>query len=138
MALAVHSVEKNARKLAIAYLLGAAVLGMGFLAIKFYEYYEKWEHHLVPGSHFAWFDEGISAEAAQHGELFFVFYFVMTGMHALHMMIGVIALSFLSWRLWNAQSIASQENLTHNIGLYWHFVDIVWIFLYPLLYLITA
>ena len=150
MALAVHAAQIGARKKTVLYLLGTIVLGLVFLGIKVVEYADKFEHHHVPGQYFE-FQEPVSlahGEQAQgehaqsridprHAELFFGFYFAMTGMHALHMIIGVGILAVLTFLAWRGRYGPQYHTPVHNVGLYWHFVDIVWIFLFPLLYLIS-
>ncbi len=131
MALAVHSAQESNRKSTVVFLLVTMVLGMVFLGIKGVEYTHKFEEHLVPGANFRY--EGLNADGAQ---IYFILYFVMTGVHALHLIIGIGVLSvitiFAVRKRFNAEYFAPVE----VSGLYWHFVDIVWIFLYPLLYLI--
>ena len=102
-----------------------------FLIVKMYEYHEKYVEHVVPGVDFR-----LAGPEAGHMQMLFCFYFLMTGMHALHMVIGIGLLSWLIRR--NAKGIFSDVYYTpvEIVGLYWHFVDIVWIFLFPLLYLI--
>src|SRR4030095_3877230 len=131
MALAVHSAETGRRKPLIAFLLLTIVLGLLFLGIKFYEYHTKFEEHLVPGSSFK-FEESLARPA----EIFFSFYFAMTGMHAVHMVIGVGLLTALIFRARRDRFSAVYHTPVELTGLYWHFVDIVWIFLFPLLYLL--
>ena len=131
MALAVQYAQVGRRKALVTFLLLTIALGSIFLGIKIVEYSHKFHEHLVPGMAFSY--EG---PHASHAQLFFCFYFVMTGMHALHMIIGIAMLSvlvFLSWRGRFSPEYYSPVELT---GLYWHFVDIVWIYLFPLLYLI--
>ena len=96
-----------------------------------YEYHEKYVEHVVPGVDFR-----LAGPEAGHMQMLFCFYFLMTGMHALHMVIGIGLLSWLIRR--NAKGSFSDVYYTpvEIVGLYWHFVDIVWIFLFPLLYLI--
>jgi cytochrome c oxidase subunit III len=131
MAMSVHAVQLGHRKTAAWLLLVTMVLGAGFLGIKFYEYYEKYEEHLIPGASFVW--EG---QDAQHAPLFFLFYFVMTGMHALHMIIGIFMLAVLLVLTWRRRIGPAYYSPVELGGLYWHFVDIVWVFLFPLLYLV--
>ena len=131
MALAVHSAETSKRRPLIGFLLLTIVLGSVFLGIKFTEYYFKFEEHLVPGNSFIY--EGPLAPAA---EIFFSFYFAMTGMHALHMIIGIGLLTSLVLKASRGRFSASYFTPVELTGLYWHFVDIVWIFLFPLLYLV--
>jgi len=131
MALAVHAAQTNARRRLPWFLIGTIALGSVFLVVKAFEYTHKWHEHLVPGLHFQY--EGPYAAQAQ---ILFSFYFIMTGMHALHMIIGIGLLTYL---IVKARRLAySSEYFTpvEMVGLYWHFVDIVWIFLFPLLYLI--
>jgi cytochrome c oxidase subunit III len=131
MALAVHSAEINKRNPLIIFLVLTIVLGLVFLGIKFYEYHTKFEEHLVPGSSFR-FEESLARPA----EIFFSFYFAMTGMHAVHMLIGVGLLTALIFRARRDRFSAVYHTPVELTGLYWHFVDIVWIFLFPLLYLL--
>jgi cytochrome c oxidase subunit 3 len=131
MAMAVHSAQTSRRKPLIGFLVATGALGLAFLVIKYFEYSAKWHHHLVPGPLFHF--EGVIGDRA---EMFFALYFAMTGMHALHMVVG---LGLLVWILRDSirgRFDASYYNPVENFGLYWHFVDIVWIFLFPLLYLI--
>jgi cytochrome c oxidase subunit III len=130
MALAVHAAETNRRKALLIRLSLTIVLGMAFLAIKFGEYYSKFNESLIPGEGFHY--EGPLAPAA---EIFFSFYFAMTGMHALHMIIGIGLLAALALGAVSRMVPASYSARVEIVGLYWHFVDIVWIFLFPLLYL---
>ncbi len=131
MALAVYFAQSGARKAVIVCLIATMVLGTGFLGIKFIEYAHKFEHHLVPGPSFEF--SGVDRGQA---ELFFIFYFVMTGMHALHMIVGLGLLAVLVGMAARRRFTAAYNSPVEVTGLYWHFVDIVWIFLFPLLYLI--
>jgi cytochrome c oxidase subunit 3 len=131
MALAVRAAQLGARRPVIIFLALTIVLGAAFLGIKFTEYYAKFVEHLVPGSGFD-FEASLAAAA----EIFFSFYFAMTGMHALHMIIGLGLLSAMIVKAARGRFSASYYTPVEVIGLYWHFVDIVWIFLFPLLYLV--
>jgi cytochrome c oxidase subunit III len=131
MALAVHSAQVGARSGLVRFLLLTIWLGLMFLVIKGLEYAHKFEEHLVPGSGFM--AEGLHAPQMQ---LFFGFYFSMTGMHAIHMVIGIGILAVLTWQAWRGHFSPAYWTPVELTGLYWHFVDIVWIFLFPLLYLL--
>jgi cytochrome c oxidase subunit III len=131
MALAVHAAQTNARKLLPWFLIGTIVLGTAFLVVKAFEYTHKWHEHLVPGPYFQY--EGPYAAQAQ---ILFSFYFIMTGMHAVHMIIGIGLLVYLVWQARRQAYSSEYFTPVEMVGLYWHFVDIVWIFLFPLLYLI--
>ena len=131
MALAVHSAQRGARGALIGFLILTIVLGSAFLGVKAVEYSHKFEEDLVPGPHF------LFAEAGSRGaEIFFSLYFAMTGMHALHMIVGIALLLVLLAQARKGRYGAHYYNPVEVTGLYWHFVDIVWIFLFPLLYLI--
>lgn len=134
MALAVHYAQKREFDKQLR-MLGVTILcAFGFLIIKYFEWSAKIEHHLVPGAHFQWNGEGASKGVA---EMFFVLYFSMTGLHAIHVIIGILVIGFLAFRVWQRHSSVNRDYLpTEMIGLYWHFVDLVWIFLFPLYYLI--
>ena len=110
-------------------LLATVVLGLLFLGIKFSEYYRAYRDHLVPGINY-------HAEGPPQMQLFFLLYFIMTGLHAVHMLAGLGALSWLGWQNHRDRFSSSRHEPVVMVGLYWHFIDCVWVFLYPLLYLI--
>ncbi len=132
MAMAVYGAQVGRRRLLAGSLLATLALGAVFLGIKGIEYAHKFEHHLVPGASFI-FAEPYTRPA----EIFFSFYFAMTGMHALHMVIGVGLLAVLVLQAWRGRFSPRHHAAVELTGLYWHFVDIIWIFLFPLLYLIA-
>jgi cytochrome c oxidase subunit III len=130
MALAVHAAQTEQRRLLVRFLLLTMILGLLFLGIKGYEYWHKYHEGLLPGSRFA-----STGPPAPQVQLFLILYFVMTGLHALHMIIGLGLLVVLTVLAWRGRFSAAYYTPVEMTGLYWHFVDIVWIFLYPLLYL---
>jgi cytochrome c oxidase subunit III len=131
MALAVHAAQLGERKTLMIFLVATMALGGVFLGIKGVEYYHKFVEHHVPGPSFQF-----EKEYFRHAQIFFSLYFMMTGLHALHMVIGFgIMLWMLVWA-WNGTITKAYHSPIEISGLYWHFVDIVWIFLFPLLYLI--
>jgi cytochrome c oxidase subunit 3 len=132
MAMAVHSAALGKQKLLIAFLVLTLMLGGTFLGVKAYEYHDKWVHHEVPGYHF----DCEGCEDAGHTPLFFSLYFGMTGLHATHMLVGFVILVVLIAQARKGKYTAKWYTPIEMFGLYWHFVDIVWIFLFPLLYLI--
>ncbi len=132
MALAVRSAQLGRKKQLIFFLSSTLVLGCVFLTIKYFEYHEKWVDHHIPGPSFR-FDEPQYFHQAQ---ILFFLYFAMTGMHAMHMIIGAGLLTTLIVMASRDRFSAKWYTPVELIGLYWHFVDIVWIFLFPLLYLI--
>jgi cytochrome c oxidase subunit 3 len=131
MALAVHAAQTGERRLLILFLVATMALGTVFLGIKAFEYYTEFAEHHVPGPNFQF-----EAEHFRNAQLFFSLYFVMTGLHALHMIIGLAIMAVML--AWSVGGTITPEyyNPIEVSGLYWHFVDIVWIFLFPLLYLI--
>lgn len=131
MALSVLTRRMNATRLAMRLLWATAVLGIVFLFIKGYEYHSEWKEHLFPASGFAF-----PSPQAAGAQYFFFLYFVMTGLHALHLTIGVTMACVFAVALGRDHDrFASTERIEVG-GLYWHFVDAVWIFLYPILYLL--
>jgi cytochrome c oxidase subunit III len=132
MALAVRSAQLGHKKALIWFLILTLFLGSIFLGIKAVEYHEKWVDHHVPGPAFHYED----ARYAQHAQILFFLYFAMTGMHAVHMIVGAGLLIWLIVMASRNRFSAAWYTPVDMIGLYWHFVDIVWIFLFPLLYLI--
>ena len=136
MALAVRSAAAGKSKsLIVIFLILTLLLGGVFLGIKAKEYHDKWIHHEVPGSTFHP-DEWPADVDMSHASLYFALYFGMTGLHAAHMVIGVGLLLFLIMRAHQGAYTPAWHTPVEMVGLYWHFVDIVWIFLFPLLYLI--
>ena len=138
MALAIWSAQLNRRKAVVGFLLITMVLGATFLGIKTVEYADKFHHHLVPGANFHYTCPPGEPCHPEQAEVFFSLYFCMTGLHAAHMIIGLGLLSYLLVPSWQGRYNAEWHNPLECSGLYWHFVDIVWIFLFPLLYLIGA
>ncbi len=131
MAFAVRSAQLNRRGALIGFIVSTMVLGAVFLGIKFTEYAEKFADGLVPGPHFTYVGPD-----PRHAQLFFSFYFAMTGLHALHMIIGLGLLGVLAFQASRDRFGAAYHTPVEMTALYWHFVDIVWLFLFPLLYLI--
>jgi cytochrome c oxidase subunit 3 len=160
MALAVRAAQTSQRKPLIMWLAATTILGAVFLGVKVVEYADKFEHHHVPGPSYEWASHEANAEGAtaggheavaeaahdgdtitpaqlqQHTQIFFSLYFTMTGLHALHMIIGVGLMSVITWMAWKGKFSSEYYTPVEMSGLYWHFVDIVWIYLFPLLYLI--
>ncbi|MFB3827096.1 MAG: cytochrome c oxidase subunit 3 family protein [Bryobacteraceae bacterium] len=132
MVLAVHAAQIGARRLLILFLILTMILGGVFLGIKAYEWHEKFAEHHVPGARFHMEGEPMQGQA----QLFFSLYFAMTGMHALHMVIGLGILTVIAIQAYMGKFSPAYYSPVDVAGLYWHFVDIVWIFLFPLLYLI--
>ncbi len=129
VACAVDALQTNARLGCVVLLGGAILLGLLFLVLKSIEYTNEYHEHLVPGVNFAF--NGALANGVQ---LFFVFYFVSTTVHALHMLIGIGILGALALLLRKSSSSRKRAAL-RSAALYWHFVDVVWIFLFALIYL---
>jgi cytochrome c oxidase subunit 3 len=148
MVLAIWAAQVNWRKGIVLFLLLTMALGTTFLVVKGFEYHDKFVEHHVPGPNFH-FEPEVSAEHIRdmesrdpafrkHSEIFFSLYFIMTGIHATHMIIGLLILGVLAVYAWRGKFDSEYYNPLEMTGLYWHFVDIVWIFLFPLLYLIGA
>jgi cytochrome c oxidase subunit 3 len=123
----------------VALLLVTAVLGLAFIGIKTYEWSLEYNQGLIPGAHFSDPGKGL--------ELFYWFYFVMTGLHAIHLTIGVGAVLTTAWLLHRRSPIVLSEASDDSgeppspivmLGLYWHLIDLIWVFLYPALYLVRG
>jgi cytochrome c oxidase subunit 3 len=147
MAMAIRSAQVNRRGGILVFLLLTMALGSTFLVVKGFEYHDKFVEHHVPGPSFNFVLESsheIAATRAQdplyqrHAEIFFSLYFIMTGIHATHMIIGLGILAVLLFYSGRGKFDSEYYNPLEMTGLYWHFVDIVWIFLFPLLYLLGA
>ncbi|MGA2711756.1 MAG: cytochrome c oxidase subunit 3 family protein [Bryobacteraceae bacterium] len=132
MALAVHCAAIGKKSLIVLFLVLTLLLGGTFLGVKAYEYHDKYVHHEIPGYHFDC--EGCTDPG--HTPLFFALYFGMTGLHATHMIVGAGIILFLISQARKGRYTPEWHTPVELFGLYWHFVDIVWIFLFPLLYLI--
>lgn len=128
MVVAAYGAKTGSRARLLVGLVVAAILGTVFLALKAYEYYEHYLHKDFPGLVF---------DVGTHGkQVYFFLYFAMTGVHAIHLSIGVLLVLYLLWRAFRGSFSTVYYTPVENGGLYWHFVDAVWIFLYPLFYLI--
>jgi cytochrome c oxidase subunit 3 len=138
MALAVHAAQLGRRRQIVGWLLATVVLGSVFLGVKVVEYKEKFDHHLVPGPRFSAVAIELTGDEAKRAEIYYSLYFGMTGLHASHMVVGIPIILVIAWLAHKGMFDAEYHSPVENIGLYWHFVDIVWIFLFPLLYLIPA
>jgi len=137
MALAVWASSLGRKNLIILFLILTILLGGIFLGVKVIEYKQKFEHHEVPGPHFVVpLNEKTHQPLPPQSEMFFSLYFCMTGLHALHMIIGIGLLTWLIMKARRGAFTTRYNTPVDMVGLYWHFVDVVWIFLFPLLYLL--
>jgi len=130
IAMSTTALRKGHRKLAIALVSISFLIGFVFLINKYLEWGVKFSHGIWPGS------EHMLNEMSQGEILFFGLYFVMTGLHALHIIVGMIIMVFAIRGLANGKITVDRPSLLDNAGLYWHLVDVIWIFLFPLFYLI--
>jgi cytochrome c oxidase subunit III len=141
VAMAVRCAQVGKQKAVAVYLLLTIVLGLAFLGVKAKEYKDKFDEHHIPGQASFYLAGQVPGHPdlpvnQRHAQMYFSLYFAMTGMHALHMIIGVGLFGFLTWKAWRGAYTPGYYTPVENAGLYWHFVDIVWIYLFPLLYLI--
>ena len=140
VALGVRAAQMGKRTLLVVLLILTLLFGLAFLGIKGVEWYDKYKEHHIPGASFN--ADDIAKEYPQlhinqeHEQIYFSLYFAMTGLHALHMVIGVGLFSVITYFAWKGRYTPNYYTPVENAGLYWHFVDIVWIYLFPLLYLI--
>ena len=130
VAMSITAMQKGDKKLVIILLIITIALALAFMVNKYFEWGTKFAHGLYPGS------EKL-AGLGQGDTLFFGLYFFMTGLHALHIIVGVIVLSFVLYFVVTNKIRPDKFALLENGGLYWHLVDVIWIFLFPLFYLIT-
>ncbi|WP_148599181.1 cytochrome c oxidase subunit 3 [Aquisphaera giovannonii] len=148
MALAVRAAHLGRDRETVRWLVATMVLGTAFLGIKATEYYIDYRENLIPGASFRVPAEGHGEAGAGHGgetaasldpghfQMFFVLYFFMTGLHAFHMIVGITLVGIFAYLVRTKWFSGHGGTQVEVIGLYWHFVDVVWVFLYPLLYLI--
>jgi cytochrome c oxidase subunit 3 len=135
MAMAVHASREGQRKKLVRRLIVTIVLGLVFIGIKFTEYTIEYHEHLVPQLNYAAVSPG-GVVRPQHTELFMTFYFMMTALHAVHMLVGLSVLAVLAFFAHRGKFSPAYSNPVELAGLYWHFVDLVWVFLFPTLYLL--
>lgn len=137
MAMGVRAAQLSQRKPMVMWLVLTFLCAGGFFVVKYFEYTGKIEHGLLPGSmfhpHGEWADKFADIEAPN---LFFSFYWTMTGIHGVHVLLGMVAIGWLIWRGKQGRFHAGFSMPVDLIGLYWHIVDLIWIFLFPLLYLV--
>jgi cytochrome c oxidase subunit 3 len=135
MALAVKAAGERQRERTIGLLSATIVLGLVFLGIKAYEYYHKYEHHQMP-----FLELPFAYSTSEHPGIieFYNLYFLMTGLHAFHMIIGIVLLGVLAIGASRGKFLGERSTVVHNSGLYWHFVDLVWVYLFPFFYLVAA
>jgi cytochrome c oxidase subunit 3 len=132
MVLAINSAADGRRRALVYWLVATAFLGLCFLGVKGYEYCLDYNDNVVPAVNFV-----IKPGEGPAGELFWVFYFVATGLHAIHMTIGIgLILYMLLWRVRRGEITPAYYAPLEVVGLYWSFVDTVWIFLFPSIYLV--
>jgi len=148
MALAVHAAAVRHKGRLVRNLGLTFILGLAFLVIKGFEWAGDYREGLVPGLNWTYYDhpehQGQIADLARHGlnpdhvKMYFVVYFCMTGLHAIHMIIGLGIVGVMMWMASRGVFTNGNDQPIEIVGLYWHFVDIVWVFLFPLLYLIAG
>lgn len=130
IAMSTSALQQKNKKLAVCLIVITLILALVFLVNKYFEWGLKFEHGIFPGS------EHLKSDFGQGEILFFGLYFVMTGLHALHIIAGMIIMSVALYKVQKETTNASRPLLLENAGLYWHLVDLIWIFLFPLFYLI--
>jgi cytochrome c oxidase subunit 3 len=133
MVLAVRASQLGKVKAIVMWIFFTLLFGLTFLGVKAFEWSEKFREHHIPGLPGFHLDKVADQGAAQ---IFFSLYFAMTGLHALHMIVGVGIMTWLAIEAWRGKYSAQYNTPVDISGLYWHFVDLVWIYLFPLLYLI--
>lgn len=130
IAMSTTALQKKNKKLVVFLLEVTIMLAIIFLINKYFEWGLKFKHHIFPGS------EIMKTDFSEGEILFFGLYFVMTGLHALHIIVGMIIIIFALRGVQSGKVHADRPSLLENAGLYWHLVDLIWIFLFPLFYLI--
>ena len=137
MALGVRCAQIGKSKMMVALLLITIVFAVGFLGIKSVEYHEHWVLHEFPGPNFQYERAEAAGVNPQNVEIYFSLYWAMTGLHALHVIIGIGLITWILIAGMRGSYSPDYYSPVENVGLYWHFVDLVWIYLFPLLYLIS-
>lgn len=130
IAMATTAIQKKDKRATLILIGTTMLLALVFLVNKYFEWSGKISHGLYPGS-------GVLEELGRGDILFFGLYYFMTGLHALHIIVGMVFLGFIFVFIWKDRLTFDNFQLLENGGLYWHLVDIIWIFLFPLFYLVT-
>ncbi|MGM0565895.1 MAG: cytochrome c oxidase subunit 3 family protein [Bacteroidota bacterium] len=129
IAMSISAIQKNNKKFALQLLYATVFLAIVFMVNKYFEWGAKIEHGFYPSS-------DVLQELGFGTILYFGLYFMMTGLHALHIIIGIVVIGFIIYYLHKDKITHDDHQLLENGGLYWHLVDLIWIFLFPLFYLI--
>lgn len=132
VAMAVNSIQRNKRRLMAGFFIITILLGLAFLGVKFLEYSHEIEQNFFPGASFVY-----PGNQPENAKLFFSLYFLMTGWHALHMVVGISMISLVTLLGLMGRFTPEDHGPVEIAGLFWHFVDIVWLFIFPLLYLVA-
>jgi len=132
MVMAVHSASTNQKSKTVMHLLLTLGFAAGFLVIKYFEYSHKFHDGLLPGRYFHYAGGGPSQQA-----MFFGFYFAMTGLHGFHVVVGMALITWILLRAMKGEFSSAYYTPVDLVGLYWHLVDLIWIYLFPLLYLVS-
>lgn len=132
MVMGVWAAQTGQRKKLIAFLLITVALAGVFMAVKYVEYSHKFHEGLLPGKFYAHQGDTVPGQF-----MFFSFYFMMTGLHGIHVLLGMIAILYVAWRAQRGDFDKNYYFPVDIVGLYWHLVDLIWIYLFPLMYLIT-
>jgi cytochrome c oxidase subunit 3 len=132
MVMAVHSAATNRQKALVRYLFVTLLCAAGFLVVKFFEYSHKFHEGLLPGMYYSH-----QGDTVPNQFIFFSFYFMMTGLHGIHVLGGMGAITWILLRARKGTFNSTYYSPVDLVGLYWHLVDLIWIYLFPLLYLIT-
>jgi cytochrome c oxidase subunit 3 len=130
IAMSITAIQLKNKKFALILLCITILLGLAFLVNKYFEWGEHIKEHIYPGS-------SVLALRGQGDVLFYGLYFFMTGLHALHIIIGLVFIAVIAVKIYRDKIVSDNFVLLENSGLYWHLVDLIWIFLFPLFYLIT-
>ena len=129
MVLSIVAIQRNSKKVSIFYLIATIGFALAFMVNKYFEWMAKIDHHIYPGSE----DLAVRPEGER---VFFGLYYLMTGLHTFHVLVGVVVLSFCVVFIKTGSINSKKYIVLENGGLYWHLVDLIWIFLFPLFYLL--
>lgn len=132
MVMGVWAAQTGQRKKLIAFLLITVFLALAFMGVKYVEYSHKFHEGLLPGKYYSHQGDTVPGQF-----MFFSFYFMMTGLHGIHVLLGVVAILWITFRAWRGDFSAQYYGPVDITGLYWHLVDLIWIYLFPLMYLIS-
>lgn len=134
MALGIYYIQQKENNKAFWNLMATVGCGLIFMVVKYFEYAHKFHEHIYPGIHFAYAPAGVDVPINQG--LYFSLYFMMTGLHGTHVLVGMGMITWVAFKTRRGEFGPHYYTPVEGVGIFWHLVDLIWIYLFPLLYLV--